>query len=231
MKLIVSLCALIAAPVAADPVVVFAAASLKGPLDRLESDIVVSYGGSGALARQIQQGAPADVVLLANDAWMQDLIDANAVTDVADFASNTLVVIGPSDAPDLDLAKLPITLGDGKLAMGFTQAVPAGIYGRAALENLDLWNAVAGNVVELDNVRAALSLVARGEAALGITYATDALITDAVRVVARFDPADHPPIRYRGGLVSNDADAVAFWALLQGEAGQAALSAAGFIAP
>ncbi|MEN8894848.1 MAG: molybdate ABC transporter substrate-binding protein [Yoonia sp.] len=231
MKLILSFCALFAAPVAADPIVVFAAASLKGPLDQIAGDIVVSYGGSGALARQIKQGAPADVVLLANDAWMQDLIDAKAVTDVADFASNSLVVIGPADAPDVALDDLPNALGNGKLAMGFTQAVPAGIYGRAALENLDLWVAVAPNVVELDNVRAALTLVARGEAAFGITYATDALITDAVRIVARLDPADHPPIRYRGGLVSDDPDAAVFWDTLRGQAGQAAFSTAGFIAP
>jgi len=233
MKLMIALCAAFAgSPVVADPVVVFAAASLKEPIDTLAAqlgDVVVSYGGSGALARQVMQGAPADVVLLANDAWMQELVAANAVTDTADFASNRLVLIGQAGAADIDLADLPQALDDAKLAMGFTQAVPAGIYGRAALDALGLWDAVAPHVVALDNVRAVLTLVARGEAAFGITYATDARASDAVRIVAQFDPATHPAVRYTGGLVSGTAAAAAFWDQLQGPSGQVILAEAGFL--
>lgn len=233
MKLILSLCAsLIAAPVLADPVVVFAAASLKEPIDALAAelgDVVVSYGGSGALARQVLHGAPADVVLLANDVWMQELQAADVVSDVADFASNSLVVIGPAGAADLAIANLSQALGADKLAMGFTRAVPAGIYGHAALVSLSMWDDVAANVVEVDNVRAVLALVARGEVAFGITYATDAAVSDAVRVVARFDAGLHPPIRYTGGVVSGRTEATAFWAALQGAQGQLVLSNGGFL--
>lgn len=233
MRLILSFCAsLIAAPVWADPVVVFAAASLKEPIDALAAelgDVVVSYGGSGALARQVLQGAPADVVLLANDAWMQELQTADAVSDVADFASNSLVLIGLAGSSDVAIADLSRALGTDKLAMGFTQAVPAGIYGHAALVNLSLWDAVAPNVVEVDNVRAVLALVARGEAAFGITYATDAAVSDAVRVVAEFGAELHPPIRYTGAVVSERPEATAFWTALQGAQGQTMLSDAGFL--
>lgn len=233
MRLILSLCAsLIGAPVLADTVVVFAAASLKEPIDALAAelgDVVVSYGGSGALARQVLYGAPADVVLLANDVWMQELQAAGVVSNVADFASNSLVVIGPAGAADVAVADLSQVLGTDKLAMGFTRAVPAGIYGHAALVSLSLWDDVAANVVEVDNVRAVLALVARGEVAFGITYATDAAVSDAVRVVARFDADLHPPIRYTGGVVSDRAEAAAFWVALQGAQGQTVLSEAGFL--
>ncbi|MCO4848114.1 MAG: molybdate ABC transporter substrate-binding protein [Yoonia sp.] len=234
MKLILFLCAsLIAAPVVADPVVVFAAASLKEPIDALAADlgdVVVSYGGSGALARQVLLGGPADVVLLANNTWMHELQTAGVVSDVADFASNSLVLIGPAGSPDVEIADLSQALGTDKLAMGFTQAVPAGIYGHAALLTLSVWDDVVPNVVEVDNVRAVLALVARGEVAFGITYATDAAVSDAVRVVARFDADLHPPIRYTGAVVSGRAEAMAFWAALQGAQGQTVLSDAGFLA-
>ena len=231
MRLIFAMIAGLGTPVAADPVVVFAAASLKEPLDVLaaQMDVVVSYGGSGALARQIMLGAPADVVLLANDAWMQDLIAAGLVTDVADFASNSLVLIGPAKASDVALADLPSVLGDQKIAMGFTRAVPAGIYGRMAFEHLALWPAVSANVVEVDNVRSALVLVARAEAAFGVTYATDTRVTDAVRILAQFAPETHPPVRYTGGQVSNDPAVKAFWDLVQSDAGQAVFAQVGFL--
>jgi len=234
MKAALALCtSLLVTPAVADPVVVFAAASLKEPLDMLAAtgDVVVSYGGSGALARQVSLGAPADIILLANDAWMQNLVTAGIVTDVADFASNALVLIGPPDAPDIDIGALPSLLADSKLAMGFFNAVPAGIYGRAAFENLGVWDAIAPNVVAVDNVRAALALVARKEAAFGVTYATDARATRDVRIVANFDPADHPVIRYTGARVSDNPDALAFWALLRGPQGQAALAGFGFLPP
>lgn len=233
MRLILSLCvSLIAAPVLADPVVVFAAASLKEPIDALAGAlgyVVVSYGGSGALARQVLQGAPADVVLLANDAWMQELQTAGVVSQVADFASNSLVLIGPAGSPNVAIADLSWALGTDKLAMGFTRAVPAGIYGHAALMSLSLWDDVAPNVVEVDNVRAVLALVGRGEVAFGITYATDAAVSDAVRVVARFETEMHPAIRYTGAVVSDRLEGMAFWIALQGAQGQTVLDEAGFL--
>lgn len=233
MKLILSLCiSLTAAPVLADPVIVFAAASLQEPIEALAQelgDVVVSYGGSGVLARQVLQGAPADVVLLANDAWMQELVSAGIVGQVADFGSNSLVVIGPNGAKDVALADLGPALMSDNFAIGFTQAVPAGIYGKAALESLNIWDNVKQNAVEVDNVRAVLALVARGEVGFGITYMTDALVSDSVRVVTPFSAGLHPPIRYTGGLVHDNAPAHAFWSALQGQQGQAALADAGFL--
>lgn len=214
----------------AEPVTVFAAASLKEPLDQLiqGTDVVVSYAGSGTLARQVMQGAPADVVLLANAAWMDAVAEQVALRDVADFASNSLVMIGPAGADDLSLdARLIDRLDTGPLAMGFTQAVPAGIYGRAALTKLDVWDGLAGHVAEVDSVRAVLTLVARGEAPLGVTYATDARISKDVSIVAHFPPHSHPEIRYVGAALTAKGDA--FWARLLGEAGQDALSNAGFL--
>ena len=216
----------------AEPVVVFAAASLKEPIDALAAemgDVVVSYGGSGTLARQVMQGAPADVVLLANADWLEDL--AGAVHGAADFASNELVLIGGVDAPDLLLADLPVALGADRLAIGAVNSVPAGIYGKAGLEALGIWDSVKDHLAEVDNVRAALVLVARGEVPYGVTYATDVAARDAVRLVARFPDTSHPVIRYVGGLVSDRPEAAAFWDALQGEQGQAILADFGFRAP
>lgn len=226
---------LFALPVRAEPLVVFAAASLKAPLDQLAArhgDTVVSYAGSGALARQIMQGAPADVVVLAHPDWMAALNASGAVVaeSEVEVAGNDLVMIGPADAADLPLTAdgLRQRLGGGRLAMGFTQAVPAGQYGRAALTHLGLWNDVTGHVAEVDNVRAALVLVARGEAPLGVVYATDALASDAVSVVAAFPPESHQPIRYPAALVRDTPAARAFLALLASPEGQAIFAAAGF---
>lgn len=227
--------ALIALPARAEPLVVFAAASLKAPVDLLAArhgDTVVSYAGSGALARQIMQGAPADVVVLAHADWMNALTASGAIVagSEVDVAGNGLVMIGPADAPDLPLtpAGLRDGLADGRLAMGFTQAVPAGQYGRAALTHLGLWEAVAPQVAEVDNVRAALVLVARGEAPLGVVYATDARASDAVRVVAAFPPNSHAPIRYPAALVRDTPTARAFLELLTSAEGQAIFAAEGF---
>lgn len=230
MKYVVSLChALCVQPAFAEPAVVFAAASLKEPIDALAArvgDVVVSYAGSGTLARQIQQGAPADIVLLANAEWIEAL---PKVTEVTDFASNALVLIGHVGAAEVSLAELPTVLGDGRLAMGYTTAVPAGIYGRQALETLGLWDTVEDRLAEVDSVRAALTLVARGEAPLGVVYATDAQATDTVQIVARFEPTDHDPIRYVGGLVSDDPNARAFWDALRGSVGQELLAEFGYL--
>lgn len=227
------------APAARADVVVFAAASLKEPLDALTAEhenVVVSYGGSGTLARQVGLGAPVDIVLLANAEWMDILVQGDHVRadTVADIASNRLVLIGPADAGDVLLHGygMASALGDGRIAVGLTEAVPAGIYAKAALMNLNLWEPLSWRLAEVDNVRAAMALVARGQAPLGIVYETDARVSDAVRVVARFPADAHPPIRYIGALTTEAGDdAAAFWSVITGAEGQAAFAKAGFLPP
>ncbi|MEJ6398369.1 molybdate ABC transporter substrate-binding protein [Yoonia sp. 208BN28-4] len=224
---------LCAAPVRADDLVVFAAASLKGPLDAIAADfggVVVSYAGSGTIARQVSFGAPADVVLLANVAWMDDLVARDAVdpTTVVDFASNALVIVGQAHATPLDLTPdaLMAALGEGRLAMGNTASVPAGIYGKAALELLGLWAVAAPRLAEVENVRAALALVARGEVPLGLVYQSDARVVPDLPVVAQLPASAHPTIRYVGAAVSDDPHAKAFLAAVV--AAEDTLTAAGF---
>ncbi|MEL6839470.1 MAG: molybdate ABC transporter substrate-binding protein [Pseudomonadota bacterium] len=218
-------------------VVVFAAASLKEPVDEIAAsfdNVVVSYGGSGMMARQVSLGAPADVVLLANDQWMDVLIAEEYVLpdSVTDFASNRLVMVGQADAADVALETDAIltALDGGRIALGLTEAVPAGIYAKAALQSLGLWDAVAAQLAEVDNVRAALTLVARGQAPLGIVYASDLRVTDQVRQVALFPADSHPTIRYQGALTTGAApEAAEFLSILNGDIGQMYLADAGFL--
>ncbi|CAN0024115.1 unnamed protein product [Chrysoparadoxa australica] len=188
----------------AEPLRIFAAASLQGPLDAVAAswarDTRISYGGSGTLARQISLGAPADVVILANSAWMEWLLDQGHVAGPAtDLLSNRLVVIGPSGAPPLPDPKagdLLARLDGGRLAMGQHTSVPAGIYAQAWLDEIGAWEALRPHLAETDNVRAALVLVARCEMPLGIVYASDAVNSDAVSVLWTVPEGLHPQIRY-----------------------------------
>ena len=201
----------LARPAWAD-VTVFAAASLKTALDEIAArypvPLTLVYGGSSALARQIQQGAPAQIFVSANTQWM-DVLEGDGQIDPAtrsDLLTNRLVLIAPADSPvALDMipgADLAGALGtEGRLAMGLTEAVPAGIYGRAALETLGIWDSVAARTAQTDNVRAALNLVALKEAPLGIVYSTDAAAEPKVRVVAVFDEGLHPRIVYPAAVV------------------------------
>lgn len=233
-------------PVAAgaDTVTVFAAASLATALGDVEAgfeaatdhDLVVSLAGSSALARQIQQGAPADVFISANTDWM-DVLEAEGLLTPgtrADLLRNSLVLIAHgTEAAPVDLEPgldLPGLLGDGRLAMALVDAVPAGIYGKAALETFGLWEGVAAQVAQSDNVRAALALVAVGEAPFGIVYATDARAEDRVSVVGAFPPDSHPPIVYPvAGLAGREGDGTAaFLAYLRGAAARAAFERQGF---
>lgn len=233
---------------AGSDVTVFAAASLKTVLDRIAAafesfgggPVHLSYGGSSALARQIQFGAEADLFLSASRDWM-DVLEADGMLAPGarrDLLTNRLVLIAPADrAGDLSLvpgADLAGALGDdGLLAMALVDAVPAGQYGRAALGALGLWDSVAARVVQTDHVRAALRLVAIGEAALGIVYATDAMVEPAVRVLGTFPPDSHPPIRYPVALL-RDADRPetrAFLDYLTGPEARAVFDAAGFGRP
>jgi len=227
----------LAAKSARAEVLVFAAASLKEPLDRIAAQfggVVISYGGSGTLARQISLGAPADVVLLANAAWLDVLTENGDISpdSVGDFASNRLVMIGQSgsEAVTLDAATISNVLGDGRIAVGFTQAVPAGVYAKEALQTLDLWDQLQERLAETDSVRAALALVARGQAPFGIVYGTDVAISADVTQVAIFPSASHSPIRYVGALTPDSTDdAAAFWAYVRGSDGQTILAEAGFL--
>lgn len=235
---------LAALPARAGDVTVFAAASLKTALDAVAAGFAdasgnrlrVSYAGSSALARQIQQGAPAQLFLSANPDWM-DVLAADgllAADSRADLLTNRLVLIAAADSPvSVDLhnsADLAAALGDGRLAMALVRAVPAGIYGKAALQSLGLWDAVADRVAQADNVRAALRLVAVGETPLGIVYATDAAADPRVRVVARFPESSHPPIRYPVAVLSDGdgADARAALAYLTGAGARAVFADHGF---
>ncbi|QND78691.1 molybdate ABC transporter substrate-binding protein [Pseudoxanthomonas mexicana] len=189
---------------------VFAAASLKEALDDAAAayrqqtgvPVRVSYAASSALARQIEQGAPADVFFSADLEWMDYLQQRNRL-DVATRRSllgNRLVLIAPrASKARVDLkrpATLLAALGDGRLAVGQTRTVPAGKYAKASLESLSLWNGVRPRLAESESVRAALMLVARGETPLGIVYASDAKAEPDVRIVATFPEDSHPPIVY-----------------------------------
>ncbi|MGN7919160.1 molybdate ABC transporter substrate-binding protein [Lysobacter sp. 22409] len=199
------------------PITVFAAASLKESLDEAAAaytrasgqSVRVSYAASSALARQIEQGAPADVFLSADQDWMdylqqRKLIDAGSRRNLL---GNRLVLIAAQASsaqpvalkPGVDLRPL---LGDGRIALALTGSVPAGKYARAAFTSLGVWTALQPKVAEAENVRAALMLVARGEAPLGVVYASDARAEPKVRVLATFPADSHPPIVYPVARVS-----------------------------
>ncbi|MBM9593787.1 molybdate ABC transporter substrate-binding protein [Roseitranquillus sediminis] len=238
--------ALLAAPLAAAEVVVFAAASLKNALDEIAASwsdatghaTTISYAGSSTLANQIAHGAPADIFISASTDWMDALEAGGHIREETrrDLLGNRLVLIahdatdGAVDlGPDLDLAGL---LGDRRLAMAMVDSVPAGIYGKAALVTLGVWESVAPRVAQTDNVRAALALVSLGEAPYGIVYATDAAAADGVAVVATFPPEAHPPIVYPAAVTSGSeaAAAVSFLDFLSSDAARAAFERQGFMA-
>jgi molybdate transport system substrate-binding protein len=229
----------LATPAAAEDVTVFAAASLKDALDSFAAAwqaetghaVTISYAGSNALATQIIQGAPADIFLSAAVNWMDEVEAAGLTTARTDLFGNTLVLIAHgTDAAPVDFAALPGLLGDQKLSMAMVDSVPAGQYGKAALESLGLWDTLAPAVAQSENVRAALTFVALGEAPFGIVYATDAAADDNVTIVATFPVDTHPPILYPAALLTTAADAAdrAFFDALSGDAADAIFSAAGF---
>ncbi len=239
--------ALLAAPVAAAHLTVFAAASLRDAMAEAAAvhaeasgdEVVVAPAGSSVLARQIMAGAPADLFVSANKAWMDELEAQGLIRPDTrvDLLSNRLVLIGHGDAApvtlseDLDLAAL---LGDGRLAVALVEAVPAGIYARAALEHFGLWQAAAPRLAQADNVRGALALVAAGEAPYGIVYATDAAAEPRVSVLATFPPDSHPPIVYPAAVTAEAPSpeaAAAFLRFLAGPQAQAIFARHGFQAP
>ncbi len=204
-----------AAMAQAADVIVFAAASLKNALDAVAADfqretgqrVAVSYAASSALARQIEQGAPADLFISADLDWMDYLQARNLIRPDTrqSLLGNRIVLVAPADRAkpvDLKPGELSARLGDGRLATAAVQSVPAGRYGKAALEHLGLWAEVLGRLAEAENVRAALTFVSRGEAPLGIVYETDAKADPKVAVVARFPATSHPPIIYPAAITA-----------------------------
>ncbi len=208
-------------------VVILAAASLKNALDEASADWTkktgnatkISYAASSALAKQIEGGIPADIFISADVPWMDYVAERKLIKPASrsDYLGNQIVLIAGKDSRiDLKIDKgfnLRGALGnDGRLAMGSVEAVPAGKYGKAALEYLGVWPSVADRVAQAENVRMALTLVSRGEAPLGIVYKTDAASDPAVRIVGAFPAASHPAIIYPMALLSTSTspDAQAF---------------------
>jgi molybdate transport system substrate-binding protein len=192
-------------------VTVFAAASIKNALDYVHAaftgktgvKVVASYAASSALIKQIEQGAPADIFVSADSDWMDYGGQQKLIKDGTriNLLGNQLALIAPKESTvgyveigqGFDLAGLA---GDGRIVTGDVRAVPVGKYAKAALEGLGSWQAAAPKFAMTENVRVALSLVARGEAAIGIVYTTDAKVEPAVRIVGIFPGSSHPAIVY-----------------------------------
>jgi molybdate transport system substrate-binding protein len=229
---------------AAEKLIVFAAASLKGSLDDVAKayekksgdTVAISYAASGPLAKQIEASAPADIFISADTKWMDYVVKAGAVkkADAVNLLGNRLVLIAAKDSTvglkigkGFDLAK---ALGDGRLAMGEVKSVPAGTYGKQALEYYGVWKDVQKKVAFAENVRAALKLVATGEAPLGIVYETDAKAEKGVKVVDAFGEESHKPIVYPAAPIaaSKNPATRAFFDFLRGPEAVEVFRKAGF---
>jgi molybdate transport system substrate-binding protein len=229
---------------AGQSVTVFAAASLKNALDEVSAAYAmktgdqpkVSYGASSALARQIEQGAPADIFVSADSDWMDYLSVKMLIVSKTrtDLLTNHLALIAPaSSTVKLKIAPgMPLlaALGDGRLSMAGA-SVPAGKYGQASLTSLGVWDSVKDHVAPAENVRSAMAFVAQGEAPLGIVYDTDARVEPKVRIVGLFPDASHPKIVYPAAAVaaSTNSDARAFLGFLKSSQAAAIFKKYGFI--
>ena len=227
-----------------DRITIFAAASLGKALGEITEEFEratgikadLSLAGSSLLARQLQYGAPADVFISANSAWMDWAEEKELIVPQSrvDLLSNRLVLIAPVDAAEtLDLsdkAGLLAVLSDGPLAMALIDAVPAGIYGKAALQTLDLWDDFSPHIAQTDNVQSALMLVAQGAAPLGIVYETDAKASAQVQILDHLPRESHPPIIYPAAATTTGQQqaSLAFLSFLQGEIAQAIFVGQGF---
>lgn len=229
--------------VAADTTTLFAAASTTDAMtevlalftERTGTAVTPSYASSSTLAKQIEQGAPAEVFVSANPKWMDYLADTGLLVDGsrADLLGNSLVLIAPADsavttvdvAAGLDLAAL---LGGDRLSVGDPDHVPAGIYAKQALESLGLWAVAEPALARANDVRAALALVERGEAPFGIVYSTDAAAFGGVKIVGTFPADSHPPITYPVAAVKDTPAARALLEFLQGPEADAIFARHGF---
>jgi molybdate transport system substrate-binding protein len=225
-------------------ITVFAAASMKNALDDINAAflkatgtrVTASYAASSALARQLEQGAPADVFASADLEWMDYSAGKKSIKDDTrvNLLGNRLVLIAPRDSrieqvaigPGFDFPRL---VGDGRIATGEVNSVPVGKYAKSALEKLGLWASVQNRFAMADNVRAALALVARGEAVLGIVYETDAKVEKGVKIVGAFPPDSHKPITYPVAATANARpEAAAYLAFLRSGTAKAVFEQYGF---
>ena len=224
--------------------IIFAAASLKDALDEVNvayqhensQETATSYAASSTLAKQIEAAAPADVFISADLDWMDYLAKRNLIKPEtrANLLGNRLVLIAPVNSP-LNLAigpnfSLAQALGNGRLAIADPNGVPAGRYGKAALESLGVWSTIADRLAPAENVRAALALVARGETPLGIVYQTDAASDKDVKIVGIFPQDTHPPIIYPIAVVvsSTNPAALGYLAYLKSRAARPTFEKHGF---
>ena len=232
---------------AAEPITVFAAASLKNALDEAarafeESSgdkVAISFAASSVLAKQIEAGAPADLFISADIPWMDYLAERGLIDEKSrvKLLGNDLVLVAPTSSPigkvDIsDKMDLSGMLANGRLAVGQVDSVPAGKYAKAALQNLHMWAEVEPKLAQADNVRAALALVSRSEAPFGIVYASDAASDKNVKVIGTFPNSSHPPIIYPAALITQKPfkpNAGKFLAFLQGSEAAAAFRHAGFM--
>ncbi|WP_291845089.1 molybdate ABC transporter substrate-binding protein [Maricaulis sp.] len=233
-----------AAPPAGE-ITVFAASSLRTALDEIGAEferqtghhLTLAYAGSPVLARQISLGAPADIFMSANSAWMDRLETEGRIEADSrfDLVGNRLVLIahgsGRTPWPDITFEACLAELGDRRMAMALLGSVPAGIYGEAALRSLGLWEDLSGNVVQADNARAALALVAIGEAPIGLVYRSDALAEPRVSVLFELPASSHPGIRYPVAITAGRAsDATRqFFAFLRSAQARGVLEEQGFV--
>jgi molybdate transport system substrate-binding protein len=225
-------------------IVVFAAASMKNALDEVNaaftrstgSKVVASYAASSALMKQIEEGAPADIFVSADLDWMDYGAQRNLIREETrvNLLGNRLLLIAPRNSSlgnltigsGFDLARLA---GDGRIATGDVRAVPVGKYAKAALQKLGSWDASAAKFAMTDNVRAALTLVARGEAPLGIVYATDAKVEPGVKIIGTFPDDSHPPIVYPvAATATAKPEAASYLAYLRSAAAKAIFERYGF---
>lgn len=223
---------------------VFAAASMKNALDEIDAaytartgiKVAVSYAASSTLARQMEQGAPADVFVSADTDWMDYASQKKTINEATrvDLLGNRIVLIAPKDSaidkvaigPGFDLAKLA---GDGRIATGDVKSVPVGKYAKASLEKLGAWSAAESKFAMADSVRAALTLVSRKEAVLGIVYETDAKVDPGVKIVGSFPADSHPPIIYPAAVTATaKPEAAAYLDFLRSSASRTIFEKYGF---
>jgi molybdate transport system substrate-binding protein len=226
-------------------ITVFAAASMTNALDEINAaftkgtgiKVTASYAASSALIKQIEQGAPADVFASADLDWMDYGSQKEVIKDNTriNLLGNRLVLIAPKDSkldhvtigPGFNLAQLA---GDGRIATGDVRAVPVGKYAKAALEKLGSWDAAASKFAMTENVRAALTLVARGEAPLGIVYATDAKVEPGVKIIGTFPADSYPAIVYPvAATVTSKPETDTYLSYLRSAAAKAVFEQYGFV--
>lgn len=228
-----------------EPITVFAAASLKETFESLGklytekggSEIRLSFASSSVLAKQIEAGSVADIFASADLKWMNYLDEKNLINHATriNLLGNKLVFVAPVDSPvsvlDLQSDTILGVLGDGRIATGDTTSVPAGVYAKAALQNLKLWDALQSRLAQSDNVRSALAFVTRKEALLGIVYETDAKAEKGVKIVAEFPENSHEPIIYPVAITasSTHAESANFVRFLKSQRALAVFKAAGFL--